>query len=311
MVSSIAFLICTESGDLAEKSLLLAESLRCFGGKLKDAPIYSVQPRAGDEIESQILEKFQELGVVHKKIILNTDYTYYPIANKVFVCAYGEQNINTEILVFLDSDQVIFREPQELILSPDCDTALRPVDRKNLGSTGKKDRNDDYWQKLDALFGMTREIWVETTVEKEKIRGYWNSGMIAARKESGLFSAWLENFKIAMAHQLIPESGIFHLDQLTLAATIASKNIKFSTLSPTYNYPLHKQSQLQESDRIESFDEVVSIHYHWMFKGDDWRASLENLAGFDRDSERYRWLYDYLSKRSLKSDMRDRRSDRR
>ena len=304
MTSSIAFLICTEPGDLAEKSLLLAESLRCFGGTLKDSPIYSVQPREGDEIDPQILEKFDGLEVIHQKIILNTEYKYYPIANKILVSAYGEQNIDAEVLVFLDSDQVFFQEPKELLLSPRYDIAFRPVDSKHIGSTGEGDDREDYWQKLYNLFEIDRDIWVETTVEKETIRGYWNSGMVAARRDSGIFSAWLENFKRAMAHQLIPDSGIFHLDQLTLAATIASKNCNFLTLSPTYNYPLHKQSQIQLSERIQSFDEVVSIHYHWMFKGEDWRGSLENLPEFDRQSKRYRWLCSYLSKRSFKYKMR-------
>ncbi|MDY6936876.1 MAG: hypothetical protein SWY16_04345 [Cyanobacteriota bacterium] len=299
----VAFLICTEAGDLAEKSLLLARSLRCFGGQFQDAPIYSFQPRDGEAIEPQILEQFQELGVIHQQILLNTQYSDYPIANKILVSAYGEENIDAETLVFLDSDQVFFLEPTEFLLSSEVDVALRPVDSKHIGSTGEGDTEEAYWQKLYDLFKVDREIWVETTVEKERIRGYWNSGIIAAKKASGLFSNWLKNFEIAMENQLIPEAGMFHLDQLTLAATIAAMNLEVLTLSPTYNYPLHKQSQLNEGDRIETFDKIVSIHYHWMFKGEDWRDALANLEGFDRESKRYRWLCSRLSKRSFKHKM--------
>ena len=45
--ASLAFVTCIERGFLEEQSLLLYQSIRHFGGRYRDAPIYACCPRAG------------------------------------------------------------------------------------------------------------------------------------------------------------------------------------------------------------------------------------------------------------------------
>jgi hypothetical protein len=74
---SIAFIICTEPGRLENQSVLLAQSIREFGGKLKDTPIYSYHPRSGNGLTEQTLAKFSALQVQHQQIELNTEFADY------------------------------------------------------------------------------------------------------------------------------------------------------------------------------------------------------------------------------------------
>src|SRR5690349_3095186 len=116
MSMPIAFIMCTEGGSLEQESLLMAESFRRFTGGLKDAPIYSFQIREKNDVSKETIKALEAFRVEHRKVVLNHKYPDYPLANKPLLCAYAEQNIDADILVFLDSDLVFFSEPKEFFL---------------------------------------------------------------------------------------------------------------------------------------------------------------------------------------------------
>jgi hypothetical protein len=130
MSLSIAFIACTEPGNLENQSSLLFRSIRTFGGAFRNAPIHSFQPRGGDSLNSETLKLFGELDVIHHEEELNTDFTRFPQTNKVFACAWAEKNLREDLLVFLDSDTVFLNEPEELILPDGCHAAVCPVETK-------------------------------------------------------------------------------------------------------------------------------------------------------------------------------------
>jgi hypothetical protein len=83
MNNKIAFIIITEKGKLERESMLLADSLRAFGGTLRDAPIYSFEPWCdSSQISDATKKRFLELGVEHQAIPLNVKYpkTLLPIS---------------------------------------------------------------------------------------------------------------------------------------------------------------------------------------------------------------------------------------
>lgn len=293
----IAFLICTEPGRLEQESLLLAESIRKFGGGLRESPIYSFHPRQGEPISSKTRNAFESLGVFHQQIILNADYPKFGYANKIFVCAYAEQNIEeAKFLCFLDSDQCIFSEPKELLLPDGYNVGICPVIGKNIGSTGENDLlYEDYWKKLYEVFNITNELFVTTRMDNKKIRGYWNSGMVTVRRQAGIFTAWKNNFEKMMALKLLPAEGIFFSDQVALAVSICSMTKDVFSLSFGYNYPLLHHNRLSKDKQLNSFDEMISIHYHRMFTFDDWIKNLKSLRNLDRNSAKYKWLCERLS----------------
>jgi len=85
-------------------SKLLIYTLREFGGKLRDLPIFSYQPRKKYKISKETIAFFEKNQVEYIDLDLNKKYDYYPLANKPLSCAHREMNTNRDILIFLDSD---------------------------------------------------------------------------------------------------------------------------------------------------------------------------------------------------------------
>ena len=259
----LVLIMCTEGGQLEQESLLMVESYRRFAGDLKDVPIYSFQVREQNNVSAATLEKLASFNVIHKKVVLNHKYPNYPLANKPLLCAYAEQNIDAEIIVFLDSDLVFFSEPKEFLLPTEYDVGIRPEHEKMIGSTGKDDPNDPYWQNLYRLADVgAKELFITTTVDRQKIRAFWNSGVVAVRRNAGIFTAWLATFEKLLYEGSITNRENFYYEQSALSATICAKTDKIWCFSPNYNYPIHAHNLILESQQVNSFDNMVCLHDH-------------------------------------------------
>jgi hypothetical protein len=296
---SIAFLICTEPGRLEGQSILLAESIRKFAGSMKDTPIYSFHPRVGNPIAPQTQKKFDQLGVIHQQIPLNVEFTDYYLANKPFVCAYAEQELDADILVFIDSDQCIFQEPSEFLLPEGYTIGLRPEYGKGIGSSGKGDKQDDYWRTLYELLDVKTERFITTPIGQQEIRAYWNSGLVAVRREVGIFTAWKQNFEKIMRLKISPLQGDYMIEQSSLSVTVCALNANVHTFSSTYSYPLPLHNRLSSNTKLKSFDQIVSIHYFNMFFFSNWETRLGQIKNIDFSSTQYTWLCDKLSAQKL------------
>ncbi len=303
----IAFVMCTEAGQLEKESLLMVESLRKFGGNLKDTPIYSFQVRDKNDVSAQTISALKSFGVEHKKVVINSKYPDYPLANKPLLCAYTEQNIQADILVFLDSDLVFFSEPKEFLLPPGYDVGIRPEHHKMIGSEGEQDPNDQYWKHLYDLAGVRdNDVFITTTVDQKKVRAFWNSGVIAVRREAGIFTAWKKTFEKLLEEGSIIDKKNFYFEQSALSATICAMKKNVWCFSTGYNYPIHSHNQLPEFERLKKLEQIVCIHDHlfrerkeW-FRERTWVKSLKRLKGFDKSSLSYKWLFDYLQKNTTK-----------
>jgi hypothetical protein len=269
---------------------MLAESIRKFCGNLKDTPIYSFHPRVGEPIAKQTQEAFAALNVIHQQIPINQEFHEYYLANKPLVCAYAEQNIDAEILVFLDSDKCFFAEPTEFLLPAGCNVRMRPEYGQGIGSTGSQDPQEWYWQKLYEVLGVKRELFVNTPIGNKKIRAYWNSGLIAVRRSAGIFTAWKENFAKVMRLGINPPQGIYFVEQSVLSVTLCSLSEEISHFSSAYSYPLPLHNRLSPVARLKAWDDIVSIHYFNLFFYNDWNAQIKRLRNFNRNSDKYQWL---------------------
>ncbi|MEM8675344.1 MAG: hypothetical protein AAGF83_15935, partial [Cyanobacteria bacterium P01_G01_bin.67] len=295
----IAFIICTEPGRLEKQSQILAESIREFGGKFKDTPIYSFHPRTGAPVKEETIKQFESLRVKHQQIPLNIKYHDYYLANKPLVCAYAEENIDAEILVFLDSDKCFFAEPQEFLLPDEYNIGLRVEYGRGIGSTGANDVQEEYWQQLYQTLGVKSERFVVTPIGNKRIRAYWNSGMVAVRRSAGIFSNWKINFEQAMELQITPKQGNYMIEQSVLSVTVCAMDEPVFTFSPTYSYPLPLHNRLSKDFKLDSFDKIVSIHYFGLFYDYRWSKQLDKLKNIDKDSAHYRWLCQTILKYNL------------
>jgi lipopolysaccharide biosynthesis glycosyltransferase len=286
-VTTLAFVACVERGELEKKTLLLCRSIRRFGGSHAEAPVYTFQPRAGTAISRHTEAQLADLGVVHSTEQLNSRFAHYAIGNKIFAAARAEELAAEDVVVFLDSDTVIVNEPKALELGDRIDAAVRPVDMhrsatepeddgdpfwktryRRVSSSGPGDPMDDYWLRMYELLGVDPRPFVETTCSRQRIRAYFNSGLIAVRRSAGLFGQWRDDFVRLMEAKLIPRNGPLHyMDQLSLAATLTRVWDRVLIPDGRYNYPLPGRDALREPFRSMPLEEAVHIHYNSMYDG--------------------------------------------
>jgi hypothetical protein len=288
----LAFIACIEAGNLENQALLLFRSIRKYGGRYSEAPIYSFQPRKGPPLNRQTYGVLSELVVEHINDVLNTQFDFYPIANKIFACARAEEMLREKILVFLDSDTIIVNEPKEFDLPDEMVAALRPVHNKNRGSTGPDDANEPYWEKLYEICGVKKAPFVKTVVTNREIRAYWNAGLIAVRRSGGLFKQWKRDFLRLMEAGHVPKGQITFMDQLSLAATLALAPEQVVTLDHRYNYPLPKRPILSEPLKSCQFEDLIHVHYHRWFNKPGFLSAIR--PRLNSSSEIYKWIDSFL-----------------
>jgi hypothetical protein len=302
MTIPIACIMCTEGGLLEQESLLMVESFRKYAGNMKDIPIYSFHVREQNDVSPETIQRLKSFDVQHQKIVLNNKYPDYPLANKPFLCAYAEQTIDAEILVFLDSDLVFFSEPTEFLLPQGYDVGIRPEHHKMIGSEGINDPNEEYWMHLYNLAGVKDlDKFITTTVDRKIIRPFWNSGVVAVRSSAGIFTAWQQTIEKLLEEGTSVNSKNFYYEQSALSATICAQVDRVWQFATGYNYPIHSHNQIIAAERLDSLDRVICIHDHLFrsrtenYRERTWVKTLKCLKEFDRSSEKYNWLYEYLT----------------
>ena len=287
-MASIGFLIRVARGKLEAQSVLLAESVRAWGGTLAGASLYAFTSPE-DSPSEETMERLSAHDVSHVELRLDSPYREPPVLNKVFVSAWAERELEHEVLAFVDSDTVFLDEPRELTLDGWL-AATKPVgNSRTAGSTGPGDPNEPYWQRVYELLGVRSWPFVTTTVDRARIRAYWNTGLIAARRSAGLFQAWEEALVRLFEAGCVFKKPVL-MEQLAWAGVIADIHDRVRILPEEYNYPLPKRTLLPPGVRDLELDELVHVHYHrW--------GHLPGFLGevrppLDSGTDRYRWLED-------------------
>jgi hypothetical protein len=290
-LSALAFLICVEQGRLETEASLLCESIRRWGGAAAEAPVYAFSPRPGYQPADATVAGLERLGATHVTESLVPDLPGgLPTFNKVFVSAWAERELEHETLVFTDTDTVLVGEPGEL-LEGDWVAAGRPVDRRIAGSRGKG-RNEPFWRRMYEAVGVRSEPFVETAVGKMRIRAYWNSGLLAVRREAGLFGAWERALKMLYDRDIVYHRMPQFMDQLSWAAVTADHHDRVRILSDAYNYPLRQRGGLDDHARDLDLTDIVHLHYRLFFHLADPLGAV--TPPFDPGSEQYAWLAERL-----------------
>jgi hypothetical protein len=293
-VTSLAFLLCVESGAALERqSVLLVSSIRRFGGDLAGAPVHAYRPREGPALEAETVEALADLGAQLHEEPLNREFPADPMVNRVYVGLDAEEHLDTDVLVFCDSDAVFLDEPTDLLLGEEADVAVRPVGRVGKGSTGPGHLNEAYWERMYELSGVSERPFVETAVTGERIRGYWQAGLVAVRRSARIFERWLEVLRTMMEEDHLQEGWRNPaIDQLTLAATISGSPERISLLDRRYNYPLQRRALMDSEMQGLDLDSIVHIHYHRWFNRADFLEDLD--PPISHETEQYLWLARHL-----------------
>lgn len=293
----IAFLACLERGPLEQQTRLMCRSIRRWAGRCAQAPIHTFQPRAGAAPDPETIGELKDLEVIHHDLPLNTETPEYGFGNKIYVSAWAEQNLEEEILVFLDSDTVMTGDAGELLLPDSLDAAARPAHSESLNSTGPGDPNDPYWMDVHRLFGLRREAFVETETGRT-VRAFFSAGLIAARRSAGVFGQWLRDFRGLRREGLLPPgSGIRRLDEVALAVTLIRVFDRLKILDGRFNYLLYRRPELKSPHREAQLEELVHVHYRDVLRVPGFLRQVQ--PPLHPESPVVRWLEQYLPQRPI------------
>jgi hypothetical protein len=293
---SLAFIACVERGYLENEAKLLCRSIRRYAGCYRDAAIYTFQPRPGMEVSDDTVSALHELGVTHVTEPLNTRFDDYAIGNKIFTCAWAEEHLTEDILVFLDSDTVIVSEPGDLILAQEFDAAVRPCNRweGGISSTGPGDANEAYWRRVYHTCRQTAEPFVETVVDRRQVRAYFSAGIIAVRRRAGLWAEWKRHFERLMEEGLVPDDKrrLRQMDEISLAMTLSRNFERVRILDGRYNYLIYRRSELCSPYREAQLEDLVHIHYISKFSVPGYLRQVQ--PPLNPSSEILEWLEQYI-----------------
>lgn len=300
---STGLFLCIENNRLATEAILLIESLRRFGGSLANAPVYTFNPRGRGGLEAAVLDRLRGLGVVHSEERLNDRFSDYALANKIFVAAHMERHASEEILVCLDSDCVILREPNEFLLEGGYTVAATPVWDIGIGAEGPTDPASAFWMRAAMVCNFSKPLpEVETVLSRKQVWLYLNSGLVVVRRTAGIFEEWRRCFEAMFSDGAIQRLLRFHsadqvgygpaffLEQAALTFAVAPHFENLSVLNPRYNCPLHHRAALQAAYPGERFEleDVVQFHYNRIFHMVGALSAIRpQLAP---QSEEYQWL---------------------
>jgi hypothetical protein len=267
MLSQSIFLtkVCSSAGKAAAQ--LLIDSIQTFGGEMRDYPIwvFATDPQA---------ESCRDLACPQVEVFLSPvpeTLKHYPFGDKVFACARAEAQVPASIqsLIWLDLECLIIQPPVLFALENEFDAALRPVHIRNVGLSPTEPLNA-FWKGIyDALGIQEVQRTIESFVDHQCLRAYFNSHGFSIRPKLGLLRRWHEQFERLVCDQQFQETACrderyqIFLFQALLSALITSSldEQRIRILPPAYNYPYNLQGQVAKAQRAGVLNELVSITF--------------------------------------------------
>lgn len=274
----ITFACCVEFGPLEEGTIRLVESLRRYGEDFAGVQVIAVTPRRGPRLRSATLRRFQQLGVEYVRTVPRNRYSWMPYLNKYFALKVAGSRARGDLVVWLDSDVLVLRPPEELLLGEGQDFAAYPRD-KNIGTSGPDDEYEPYWQKVCADVGLTPGDlpWVRTTANDQRVRLYWNSGVFVYRPASGFIDAWREVIEAILDRTDASNlDKLFWADQVALGLTAVRMHARSLNLPGTLNYGI--ASHFRDHLSAEGLASARLLHYHDSMSEPNWNWFLGELA---------------------------------
>ena len=287
-MTEAVFVLMFRSAEGERQANLVIESLRAFGGPLGDYPIWAFV--LDPERVSRALPGME--GVHRLPLTVEGECARYPFAGKVQACAQAEEMAGTAVrsLVWLNLDCLIVQPPFLLDLGSSFDAAFRPVHHRNVGSLAHE-LLDDYWRWIYRALGVDDMPYtVESFLDSQALRPYFNTHCFALNPAKGLCRAWWGSFRrlaLDEAFQTGPchdEPHRVFLHQAVLSSLVAQRLAweRIRLLPPEYNYPLNLLPQVPPDRRAASLNGLVNAVYEDAFPWADIEV-LEPLRSWLRE----------------------------
>ncbi len=253
------------------KDLILAASIRKFGGSLSDYPIWVFVPKSKENSNNEMKNLFLLLNV--DLIPFSTeDEPKFPFITHVLAAANAEllTKEKTKLLAWLGSNTIIFNEPKQFLLDNDKNLGYRPVHHTNIGSF-YDEPIDPFWELVYQKCVISKEqiFPMKTHVDHNKLRPYFNAGCLIIRPDRGLFQKWWNSYKELHNEQCFKDYynknylyAIF-IHQAILSGVILStlKRNELYELPFDYNYPLNLYYNCPFVYRAKNVNKLITVRY--------------------------------------------------
>jgi len=282
----------THGGDERE-SVLLASSIRRFGGMYADAPIWILIPRGRSPFSERTQATLHQLDVNLVPFDVTDPVLSFPFGGKVFAAGMAESSLESDggLLVWMDSDTIVLREPREFVIADNISLGYRPVMLKNISSLYDETVNE-FWQIIFETCGTPEgHIFpMETTSDKVIIRPQFNAGLLVVRPGRGLLRAWAENFAACYEHPILQKYYQKHIlykifvHQSVLSATLLARleQEEMQDLGPEVNLPVFLEGKREDTATSLRYDDFR------FFSEPDWESKI------CLDEERMAWLREQI-----------------
>ncbi len=268
-----AFFTLVRSARARASARVLIDSIRSFAGALKHSPIWVFER---NEREVACAEPVSDdVSIFPLRIPDKVSRYFY--ADKVHACVQAEQMAGSSVrsLIWMSVECLLVNPPPLLQLDDSnnkgvsADAAVRPVHITNVGIPPTQPL-DGFWKGVCNAVGIDDiERTVETFVDKQRIRSYFNSHTLSVNPKAGLFEKWGEVFD-----ELVQDNGFqasacqderhqvfLHQAVLSVVLLAALDPSRIRLLPPEYSYPYNLQQSLPKERRAKRLNDLVSIAY--------------------------------------------------
>ncbi|MEJ2208003.1 MAG: hypothetical protein P8129_03080 [Anaerolineae bacterium] len=288
-----------------KQAILLADSIRTFGGDLARVPLWWYVPRytpgegqPAPELDAETQKRLRALGVEIIPFEVELAVARFFFAADLAAAALAEERATGQAtqLAWLTANTLVLQEPQAFVLDEEIAVGYRPVHHINVGSPFREPL-DPFWSTVYRTCDVPRErvFAMETHVDRAVIRPYVNAGHLVVRPEQGLLRAWHDTFfdvyraaEFDAFYRQDQRYFIFVHQAILSGVLLASLSRQaMQELPATYNYPLHLYAEDVTADRPTALDELVTCRYEdWgdlerlpLAAGEGYRTWLEQRLG--------------------------------
>ncbi len=280
----------------------MVKSIRNFGGKLQNAPIWVFVPSDFAILMEQVRAKFQNLpGIEVFQCEIPKDSRAYNYAGKTFASGEAERMAagKAKVLVWLDSDTIFLNEPVELLLPDGILLGYRPIMHNRSGTLYGREPIP-FWKQVYNVLGIEEGKFfpMTTAVDRVDVNPYFNAGIIAVRPEAGILTKWGKDFKRLCNDSVLAEmcrenvTWRIFLHQAALVGGVLNtiERQQMAELPDKYNYPLFFDRMFGADRPYNDISDAITIRYEYFFRKPDsgWEKELVG------DPIRIKWLKDNL-----------------
>jgi len=268
----LTYAFCVWQKTQVVEALALAESIRSFAGNLSRAPIRLYLLENEGTGDPSLAKKCEALDVALFPFKAPAENLAFPFAAKIIAAAQAEEELagKTDILVWMDPDTVIWREPNAFLLDKNMALGYRPVMHQLIGSSFDQPP-DEFWARLYRVLDVKPEslFSMVTPVDRKTIRSYFNAGLLVLRPERGVLRKWREAFKAVAADPVLldlcrqDQRKFVFLHQAALAGAVLTSlgREAMIELPEAYNYPLNLHAQIPADRRLTTLDGLATLRY--------------------------------------------------